>query len=84
MSLSPPIDTDSVRNHHSPRQLQYAIIIVLSGLQRTVDKFEIDLRSKRVDANDFDMHVIAEAEFAVVAAAFDHVFFFVVVVVVVG
>jgi len=48
------------------------------------DKFKIDLTPKRVDACNFDAHVVAETESAVVAAAFDEVFFFVVVVVVVG
>ena len=47
-------------------------------------EFEIDLTPKRVDAGNLDAYVVAEAELAAVAAAFDEVFFLVVVVVVVS
>jgi hypothetical protein len=41
---------------------------------------EIDLAAERVDARDSNAHVVAQAELAAVAAAFDDVFFFVIVV----
>jgi len=50
----------------------------------SLNQLKIYLTAKRVDERDFDPHVVAVAEFAAVAGAFDHVFFFVVVVVVVG
>ena len=49
-----------------------------------LNKLEIDLAPKRVNARDFDADVVAQAELAAVAAAFDDVFLLVVVVVVVG
>ena len=45
------------------------------------EQCEIDLAAKRVDARDSNAHVVAQAELAAVAAAFDEVFFLVVVVV---
>ena len=50
----------------------------------SLNQLKIYLTAKRVDARDSNTYVVAVAEFAAVAGAFDHVFFFVVVVVVVG
>ena len=44
----------------------------------SLNQLKIYLTAKRVDERDFDPHVVAVAEFAAVARAFDDVFFFVV------
>ncbi len=45
-----------------------------------LNQLKVYLAAKRVDARGFDPYVVAQAEFAAVAGAFDHVVFLVVVV----